>query len=427
MAGKIIAGIDIGSTKVATVIAVVENGGTPRVIGEATYPAEGIKKGEITGIDDAINSIAQSLSAAERMAGITISSAHVSLNGKHILSNNNKGVVATTSDNEINADDVFRAMEQAKTVAIPAAREIIHLIPREFIVDTTGGIKDPIGMTGARLEVNSHIISATNTALHNLRKCIQTLGLRIDGEVFTGWAAAQAVLTPTEKELGVLLLDIGGGTTSITTFEEGAVAYSTSIPFGGANVTRDLAAGLRLSLDDAEKVKLNIDRLQKTSEDAGRKLKDEDSDGEKKKDVVDVTELDIEGVKTISRKLFTEIVEARMEETFELARENIAQAGFDFQLPAGVILTGGSAELPSLTKLAKKVFGTPARVAFPRGLEGLVDGISSPAFSVIQGLILEGLNDDDYNMLRNKPLPVKGPSGSGVVGRVSGFLRNLLP
>jgi cell division protein FtsA len=146
-------------------------------------------------------------------------------------------------------------MDQAKTVAIPPAREIIHLNPREFIVDTTGGIKDPIGMTGSRLEVDAHIISATNTALHNLRKCIQTLGLRIDGEVFTGWAAAQAVLTPTEKELGVIMLDIGGGTTSITTFEEGAVTYSASIPFGGGNVTRDLAAGLRLSLEDAERVK----------------------------------------------------------------------------------------------------------------------------------------------------------------------------
>jgi cell division protein FtsA len=436
MAGKIIAAIDIGSTKVSAAIAVAEGNSAPRVIGEASYPAEGIKKGEITGIDDAINSIAQALSAAERMAGLTVSSTYVSINGKHIISNNNKGVVAT-SDNEINVDDVLRAMEQAKTVAIPPAREIIHLIPREFVVDTTGGIKDPVGMTGNRLEVNAHIISATNTALHNLRKCIQTLGLRIDREVFTGWAAAQSVLTPTEKELGVMLLDIGGGTTSITIFDEGAVTYSTSIPFGGANVTRDLAAILRLSLEDAEKVKLNIDRLLNPEDrpTLGRRKADEvagDSDdkSENKKDIIDVTELDIEGVKTISKKLFMDTVEARMEETFEFVRDNIVQAGFDFKLPAGVILTGGSAELPNLTKLAKKVFGVPARVASPRGLEGLVDGISSPSFAVLQGMILDGVAEDDYFTLRNRPLlPGKkqGGGGNDIVGRIGGFLRNLMP
>lgn len=435
MAGKIIAAIDIGSTKVAAAIAIVENGGTPRVIGEASYPSEGIKKGEITGIDDAMTSIATALNAAERMAGLTVSSTLVSINGKHIISNNNKGVVAT-DDNEINVDDMLRAMEQAKTVAIPPAREIIHLIAREFIVDTTGGIKDPVGMTGSRLEVNSHIISATNTALHNLRKCIQSLGLRIDREVFTGWAAAQSVLTPTEKELGVLLLDIGGGTTSISMFDEGAVCYSTSIPFGGSNVTRDLAAALRVSLEDAEKIKLNFDRLMHEQSGKGLAPKKDSEDTEeevsdKKRDIVDVSELDIEGIKTISRKVFTEYTEARMEEIFGFVKNNLTQAGFSTKLPAGVILTGGAAELPGLTKLAKKVFGMPARVASPRGLEGLTDGISTPAFAALQGMILDGISDDDYFSLRNSPLsPIKkmgGQSGDNIVSKIGGFLRNLLP
>lgn len=438
MAGKIIAAIDIGSTKVAAAIAIVENGGTPRVIGEASYPSEGIKKGEITGIDDAMTSIATALNAAERMAGLTVSSTLVSINGKHIISNNNKGVVAT-NDNEINVDDMLRAMEQAKTVTIPPAREIIHLIPREFVVDTTGGIKDPVGMTGHRLEVNSHIISATNTALHNLRKCIQSLGLRIDREVFTGWAAAQSVLTPTERELGVLLLDIGGGTTSISMFDEGAVCYSTSIPFGGSNVTRDLAAALRVSLEDAEKIKLNFDRLMHeqggTNSKPSKKDIEEDDEtpsSDKKRDIVDVSELDIEGIKTISRKVFMEYTEARMEEIFGFVKNNLVQAGFTTKLPAGVILTGGGSELPGLTKLAKKVFGMPARVASPRGLDGLIDGISTPAFATLQGMILDGVSDDDYFSLRNSPLsPVKkmgsGQSGDGIVGKIGGFLRNLLP
>jgi len=435
MAGKIIAAIDIGSTKVAAAIAIVENGGVPRIIGEASYPSEGIKKGEITGIDDAMRSIAEALNAAERMAGLSVSSTLVSINGKHIVSNNNKGVVAT-DDNEINVDDMLRAMEQAKTVAIPPAREIIHLIAREFIVDTTGGIKDPVGMTGHRLEVNSHIISATNTALHNLRKCIQSLGLRIDREVFTGWAAAQSVLTPTEKELGVLMLDIGGGTTSITMFDEGAVCYSTSIPFGGSNVTRDLAAALRVSLEDAEKIKLNFDRLM--HEQGGRPAKKDAHDGDeeevsdKKRDIVDVSELDIEGIKTISRKVFMEYTEARMEEIFGFVKNNLTQAGFSTKVPAGIILTGGAADLPGLTKLAKKVFGMPARVASPRGLDGLIDGISTPAYAALQGMILDGTSDDDYFSLRNSPLmPNKKlggqSSGDGIISKIGSFLRNLLP
>lgn len=432
MSNRIIAGIDIGSTKISAVIAIVEGDTKPRVIGESSFAASGIKKGEITGIDEAMNSIASALSGAERMAGLTVSSVYVSLNGKHIISNNNRGVVAI-ADSEINADDLFRSMEQAKTVAIPPAREIIHLIPREFIVDTQAGIKDPVGMTGTRLEVDAHIISATSTALHNLRKCIQSIGLRIDGEVFTGWAGAQTVLTPTEKELGVLLLDIGGGTTSVTTFEEGAVTYSTSVPFGGSNVTRDLAAGLRLSLDDAEKVKVSVHKLAKgklekpTDEGDTSKEKDSKEEADKKRDILDVTELDIEGVKTISQKLFSEIVEARVEEIFDLVRENILQAGHEFKLPAGVVITGGSAELPGITAIAKKAFGAPARVGYPRGLDGLIDDISSPAYAATQGLILYGLNDEGFSVTRSKPLPGPKKDAGAMMGRVTGFLKNLLP
>jgi cell division protein FtsA len=431
MANRIIGGIDIGSTKITAVIALVEEGGTAKVIGEASYPSgDGIRKGEITGIDEAINAIASALSGAERMAGLTISSAYVSINGKHIISNNNKGVVAI-ADQEISTDDIFRAMEQAKTIAIPAQREIIHLIPREFIVDNQGGIKDPESMTGQRLEVDAHIISATTTALHNLRKSIQTIGLRIDAEVFTGWAAAQSVLTPTEKELGVLLLDVGGGTTSIATFEEGAITYSTSIPFGGANVTRDLAAGLRLSLDDAEKVKLNVDKLMKIKPKVEEEKEDEDEDEKKSKekgDIIDVTGLDIEGVKTISRKLFNEIVSSRIEEIFELVRDNIVQSNNEFKLPAGVVITGGSAELPGITQIAKKVFGVPARIGYPRGLEGLVDGISTPSYAVAQGLVLHGIVHDDYSTTSSSPRPTSSSkSGEGIVDKVSGFLKNLLP
>ncbi len=426
---NIITAIDIGSHKVCAVIAIVDDEGKAKVIGESSYPAYGIKKGEITGIDEAINSIASALTGAERMAGLTVSSAYVTINGKQIISNNNKGVVAI-SDSEISEDDVFRALEQAKTVAIPPAREIIHLIPRQFIVDQQSGIKVPIGMTGTRLEVDAHIISAPTTAIHNLQKCIQSIGLRIDGIVFSGWAAAQSVLTQTEKELGVLLLDFGGGTVSITTFVEDSITYSTSIPFGGSNITRDLAAGLRLSLDDAEKVKVRAEEVFRSADMAGSKDKDDD-DKPKKTDILDVSQLDIEGVKTISRKLFTDIIGARVEEVFDLIKANIEQSGNDFKLPAGIVITGGSALVPEITALAKKSFGVPARIGNPKGLEGLVDGISSPAYSAAQGLILYALGDEVYRgdskFSSNSGSKKKGGSQGGLFGKLGGIFKNILP
>ncbi|MCA9386280.1 cell division protein FtsA, partial [Candidatus Dojkabacteria bacterium] len=212
MANNIIAAIDIGSSKVSSTIATIQDDQAPQVVGFATYPSKGLKKGVVVNIEEAINSIASSLEAAERMAGLTVSSVYVSINGKHITSTNNRGVVAVAQD-EIVSDDIYRAIESARTVSIPPSREILHVIPRQFSVDTQGGIKDPIGMTGTRLEVDAHIISATSTALHNLVKVVQQLGLKVDDIVFSGWAASTAVLTNTEKELGVMLLDIGGGTT----------------------------------------------------------------------------------------------------------------------------------------------------------------------------------------------------------------------
>lgn len=417
---NVITAIDIGSHKVSSIIAVFEDGEQPKVVGEATHPSYGIRKGEITGIDEAINSIAAALNGAERMSGLTVSSAYVTINGKNIVSNNNKGVVAV-NESEILDEDVIRSLEQARTVAIPNSREIIHLIPREFIVDQQNGIKNPVGMTGSRLEVDSHIISAPTTAIHNIERCIQSIGLKLDSIVFSGWASSFSVLTPTEKELGVLLLDIGGGTTTITTFEEDAVTYSACIPFGGSNVTRDLAAGLRLfSLDDAEKVKVSAKDLMSKSKDKKGKSGD----------VIDIEELNIEGVKTISKKLFNEIVEARIEEIFKLVIDNIEQAGFDHKLPAGVVITGGSASLPEISNIASKVFDVPARVGGPRGLSGLTDAIATPEFAALQGLVLQGMENASSfeSQGRNGGSRFSGgESGANLFGSVGKFIRKLLP
>lgn len=438
MSKKVIAGLDIGSTKVTAVISTVEDAKAPQVIGVATQPSQGLKKGVIVNIDSAINCIATTLEAAERMAGVTVSSVYVTINGKHITSTNNKGVVAVSQE-EIVREDVFRAIESARTVSIPPSREILHVIPREFIVDAQGGIKDPIGMSGTRLEVDAHIVSATTTSVQNLLKCIQNLGLRVDDVIFGGWASSSAVLTDTEKELGVLMLDIGGGTTSITAFIEDAITYSGCVAFGGTNVTSDIAIGLRVSLEDAEKIKLNLDQIRKNSMSHGRlseskaekilalKKKDDD-DKNPDEEMLDLRFLNITDVEKVSSKMIDGIIEARMGEIFDLVSTQLEQSGLTSKMPAGVVLTGGSALLPGLTGIAKKSFDVPARIAYPKGLEGLVDEISSPAFSASQGLILYGVNDDGSSPKSVKASPeMKGGSSGSIFGLIKSFFKRFTP
>lgn len=430
MAKRIISALDVGSSKICAVIASVEEDGNPSVIGVASQPSEGIKKGVVVNIDDAINSIATTLDAAERMAGITVPSVYVSVSGKHITSTNNRGVVAVSSE-EIVPDDVFRAIESARTVSIPPGREILHVIPREFIVDSQGGVKDPVGMTGTRLEVDAHIVSATSTVLHNLLKCVQQLGLKVDDIVFSGWASSTAVLTGTEKELGVMLLDIGGGTTSITTFVEDAITYSGCIPVGGINVTSDLAIGLRVSLEEAEKIKINAAELLKKrpqgakSVDVSKKKKDEKKKSKSK--VIDVSSLGIEDTNEISKDLFDEIIEARLSEIFDLVIQHVEQSGSGAAMPAGVVLTGGGAMLPNIAKIAKKVLKVPARVGYPKGLDGLVDEISDPAYATIQGLILYGARSLGEGRVSEPVGFSSGEKGGGIFSKIGGFFKNLLP
>lgn len=441
MAGRIVTAIDIGSTKITTVISSVEENNPPNVIGVATSPSQGLKKGVIVNIDDAINSIATSLEAAERMAGLSVKTVYISINGKHITSLNNKGVVAVAKD-EINTEDVFRSIESARTVSIPPSREILHVIPREFIVDAQGDIKDPIGMTGTRLEVNAHIISATTSALHNLVKCIEQIGLQVEDVVFTGWASSTSVLTPTEKELGIMCLDIGGGTTSITTFVEDAITYSSSVPFGGINVTSDLAIGLRVSLEEAEKIKLNSTEILKSIDknedsEATRKRKallgdesnvdEEENTAPKKKDLIDLSPLEIKGAKNMSKKLFNEILEARLSEIFDIVIRQVEQSGNESRLPAGVVITGGSALLPGIDSVAKKVFGVPARIAHPRGVEGLVEEILSPSFAVAQGLIIYASTEEGFDSGTARATTKKSKASNKSGSKLANFFRNLLP
>jgi len=440
MAKRIITALDVGSSKVCTIIAAVPEGKEPpQVIGVYVHPSSGVKKGVIVNIDEATNAIAESVAAAERMAGITVSSVYATIGGKHITSLNSRGVVAVSHE-EISEDDTFRAIENARTVSIPPSREILHIIPREFLVDSEGGIIDPIGMSGSRLEVDTHIISATTTALQNLVKCIQQNGLGIEDIVFTGWASSHAVLTDTEKELGVMLLDIGGGTTSICIFQEGAIAYSGSVPLGGISVTSDLAIGLQVSLEEAEKLKLaykrlleqgisrtkteNLDEpalLRKASDKKGDSIDSEELD----KDELDVSSLGLESTTKISRSLYQQIIDARLEEIFEMVSTQVSQAGFDTGMPAGVVLTGGSAQLFDITRAAQKSFGVPSRVGEPCGLSGMVEEVSGPDFASCQGLVRHAMVEDVD--VGSGKVARTGSATPSFVSKIIKWIKSLIP
>jgi len=407
MAKRIISAIDIGSTKIVAVIASIEgNTNPPQVLGVAVQPSAGLKKGVLINIDSAIASIATTLEAAERMAGITTNSVYININGKHITSTNNKGVVATSSQDEIMVNDVFRAIESARTISIPPSREIIHVIPREFIIDTQNGIKDPVGMSGSRLEVDAHIISGVSTSIQNVTKCVQSLGLRIDDLLFSGWASAISCLTETEKQLGVLLLDIGGGTTSICSFVEDSITFSGCIEYGGINVTSDLAICFRTTLEAAEKLKINLPILfhkkkpavttYAGNNDIIKRAVDNDAD------LIDISLLGIPDMLKVSQKMIEKIIEARMTEIFEMCKEQIEQIGYTTHLPAGIVITGGSALLPGVTDIARTVFGVQARIGYPQGLSGMVEEVSSPQFASVCGMILHAssTNRFDVNALK---------------------------
>ena len=404
MGKRIITAIDVGTSKVTTVIATLDDSDNrSTVIGVYTHNSVGIKKGVVVNIDDATNSISESINAAERMAGITVSDVYLTINGEQMNSINNKGVVAV-SGAEITMEDTIRAIENARTLALPENLNPIHIIPREFVVDKQGGIKYPLGMSGTRLEVETHIITAPTSSWLNLRRCVEHLGLNIADVVFTGWASSLSVLTDTEKELGVTLLDIGAGTTSISIFEESSIIFSGCVPLGGVNITSDLAIGLQLSLEEAEKVKLNLDKLfakeDVQAEQQKRKprlIYNAEKETKKKSkgdDEVDLSVIGISGNKVVSKTLVKQIIEARLEELFEMVKDAVSKAGYDIAMPSGVVITGGTSLLKDITKVSQSVFGVASRTGYPSGLSGMVDEITDPSYAAVQGLIKHALDED---------------------------------
>lgn len=389
---QVIAAIDLGSDKCTTLISRVNEAGKLQVLGFSVVPSRGMKRSMIIDLEQVLNTITQGLDAAERMAGFSVKSAVVSISGTHIRYKNSRGVVAVAAaDQEIIRSDVDRVIEAARAVSMPADREIIHVIPKDFKVDSQDGVKDPVGMTGVRLEAEAHIITGLNTAIHNLDKCVNDMGVKVDAFVFSALAASQVALTETEKELGAVLVDIGAGTTSIVAFVEGTLEFSAVLPIGAKHITQDIALGCRIPMDDAEKLKLyltdnGIDDLRPHPGES----KIDFTKRKRKLDAIDPEKVGIAHNDFLSKKtLISGIMEPRVREIFRLVMQELEKADLlsGNKVPAGLILTGGGAMTASLGEIAKKVSNLPVRVASPEEIEGLTEDIKKPNFAVAVGLL----------------------------------------
>jgi cell division protein FtsA len=424
---KIICGIDVGSSKIATLISSISEDGRMNLIGVSATPSKGVKKGQIVDIEAAVEAITESVESAERMAGVSIQNAFVSLGGPQIESINSHAVVAVAEpDGEIKPNDIARVNDAARAIALPSSREIIHVIPRTFTVDGQEGINDPIGMTGVRLETDTHIITGPTTAIRNLVKCIGMVGVDVRELVFSGVASSHAVLTETEKELGVILVDIGGETTDIVIYVDGAIAYSAVIPLGGRHVTSDIAVGMRISLDSAEKIKQWLGR--QTKQPVMVEEKGTSSSRKKDDELLDVKSLGIaEEIQKISRKAVVDsIIRPRLQEIFKFVGKEIKKSGFGSQTPSGLVISGGGALAIGTLDQAKYTLGYPARMGKTEGFVGLTDEIDSPSFSAAAGLILYGTQAGATGEM-NLPVLGSGLPIKQMTQKVTDLIKSFLP
>jgi cell division protein FtsA len=414
---QVLCAIDIGSSKVVTLIASMTEDGSARIIGVSTAPSRGLRKSHIVNIEEATETISGSLEAAERMAGTSVAAAVVCVGGAHIASMNTHGVVAIAEpDKEITQSDIKRVIDAAKAVQVPASREILHVLPRGFTVDGQEGIDDPIGMSGVRLEVETHLVTGGATAVRNLYKCVEELGVDVAGVAFGGLASATAALSETEKELGVILVDIGGGTTDVAIFVDGALSYSSVIPIGAINITKDLAAGLRVSLESAEKIKLKLGEQPKQTPAITESVNHKGAKNEKTDEQLDISDLSLpEGTQTLSRKTLVEgIIKPRLNEIFTMVGLEIKRSGFGGMTPSGVVITGGGALTVGAVDAARKNLAMPVHIGYPQQVSGLIDEIMTPAYTAVVGLLLWGHK-------LGKSETASPFSGIGKFGKGSGF------
>jgi cell division protein FtsA len=411
---EIVVGIDVGTTKVCTLVGRVEGGKSVRIIGVGIEPSAGIKRGVIVDLASASQAITRSVEKAEQTSGLEIASALVSLAGGHVSSINSRGVVAIPGG-IIDASDVARALEQARAIAIPHDREVVHIIQRGFSVDGQEGTRTPIGMHGYHLEAETHIITASAATVDNLRQCVGAARVEVQGLVLNPLASAEVVLTEQERQMGVAVCDLGGGTTDLAIYVDGDVWHTMVLAVGGNHITQDVAHGLRLSMTQAEEIKKQ----------QGHALRSEIGAEE----YFNIRPFGEDQPVRINRQDLAHIIEARTAEIFSLILQEVKRSGYDNLLPAGMVLTGGTSSLPGIRRLANQVLGMPVRTGQPEKLLGLVDRLNSPAYATSVGLLQWALTMHEQVLTSGKtrrPRRRKGEQPMNV-GAIGDWLRRLLP
>ena len=380
----LVVGIDIGTTKICAIVGEVTSDGID-IVGIGTHPSKGLRKGVVVNIESTVSSIKKAVEEAELMAGCEITNAYAGIAGGHIKGINSHGIVAI-KDREVTPLDVNRVIDAAQAVSIPLNREVIHVIPQQFIVDDQDGVRDPVGMSGVRLESKVHIVTGAVTSAQNIIKCCNRAGLNVNDIVLQQLASAEAVLSSDEKELGVVLLDIGGGTTDIAVFSGGSIVHTAVLTLGGNHLTNDVAVGLRTPAHEAEKIKQKYGCCT-----AGMVHKDE---------TIEVPSVGGRPPRVLSRQILAEILEPRMEEIFALVQQEIARSGYEDMVAAGIVLTGGTSMLEGGIELAEQIFNFPVRKGMPISIGGLVDVVKNPMYSTGVGLVIAGSKSKDERRFR---------------------------
>ncbi|RPJ17387.1 MAG: cell division protein FtsA [Desulfobacteraceae bacterium] len=381
---NIIVGLDIGTTKICAVVGELADNAI-NIIGIGTHPSIGLRKGVVVNIESTVESIKKAVEEAELMAGCEISSVYAGIAGGHITGFNSRGIVAIKGP-EITQQDVEHVIDAARAVAIPMDREVIHVLPQEYIVDEQAGIQNPVGMSGVRLEAKIHIVTGAVTSAHNIVKCANRSGLDVCDIVLEALASGEAVLTEEEKELGTVLLDLGGGTTDLAIFSGKNIKHTFVLALGGNNLTNDIAVGLRAPLPEAEKIKIKYGSC------IARNIHSDE--------MIEVPGMGGRTPRKLPRQILGEILEPRMEEIFTLINREIYRAGQENSIPSGVVLTGGSALLTDVTEIAESVFNLPARLGKPMGISGLVDVVNNPMYATGVGLVLYGAKNQTQKKFR---------------------------
>lgn len=409
-----IVAVDVGSTKVVVIVGQIQEG-IVQVIGLGKAPSAGMRRGTIVDIEETVSSISAAVEDAERSSGVPIQSCFASIGGSQVISVDSKGVVAVSrADGEIASSDVDRVLEAAQSVALPQNYEIIHTISKFFGVDGQSGIKDPTGMAGIRLEVDSHVVGVSTLALKNLSKALTQSGLEIEGIVFSPLAAAQAYISKKQKEIGVMLVDFGASQTSIAIFEEGSLIHSKVIPIGSNHVTNDIAIGLKVSLEAAERIKLEEVDLE--------------IENVRESEKVDLSKYDRNEKERPLKRHICEIAEARLNEIFSMIKQELADIERDEMLPAGAVFVGGGSKLKGIQQAAKKALNLPVSEGKPvYEVSGIVDKIDDPGYATAVGLMLWGLDESQTNVSNRGRVSLNMDKMGGAIGKVKNLFKNFLP